>query len=135
MSEAPPAERKFVDAAVRRIGWIILLLVPAGAAVAAVRWDWTMALAFTIGGLLAYANYRWIVALVDAMLRTQQPKPSRRTYVRLVLPFVLLAAVLYVIFSRSLLPVAGVFAGLFLVAVGVLIEGVYEIALGQGSRT
>ena len=77
MSEAPPAERKFVDAAVRRIGWIILLLVPAGAAVAAVRWDWTMALAFTIGGLLAYANYRWIVDRKSTRLNSSHIQKSR----------------------------------------------------------
>lgn len=134
MSEAPTAERQFVDAAVRRIGWIILLLVPAGASLAAARWGWTMALAFAVGGLLAYANYRWIVGLVDAMLHTQKAKPTGRTYARLLLPFVLLAAVLYVIFSRSLLPLSGVFAGLFLLAAGVLVEGVYEIALARRSK-
>jgi len=114
----------------RRVGRIILLSVPLGAALVAWRWDATMSLAFGFGGLLAYANYRWIVAIVDALLRAQRAKLPRGTTVKLLLPLVLLAAVLYVIFSRSLLPAAGVFAGLFLLVVGVLVEGVYEIARG-----
>ena len=134
MSEAPTADRRFVNAAVRRIGWIILALVPVGAVVAAVYWGWRMALAFALGGLLAYVNYRWIVGLVDAMLGARQTRPGARTYTRLLLPLALLAAVLYVIFSRSLLPLAGVFAGLFLLGVGVLVEGAYEILLGRGSK-
>ncbi len=134
MSKAPTADRQFVNAAVRRIGWIILALVPAGAAVAAVYWGWRMAVAFALGGLLAYVNYRWIVGLVDAMLGARQARPGARTYTRLLLPLALLAVVLYVIFSRSLLPLAGVFAGLFLLGVGVLVEGAYEILLGQGSK-
>lgn len=134
MSGAPTADRQFVNAAVRRIGWIILALVPAGAAVAVVYWGWRMALAFALGGLLAYVNYRWIVGLVDAMLGARQTRPGARTYARLLLPLALLAAVLYVIFSRSLLPLAGVFAGLFLLGVGVLVEGAYEILLGRGSK-
>lgn len=134
MSEAPTADRAFVNAAVRRIGWIILALVPVGAATAAVYWGWRMALAFALGGLLAYVNYRWIVGLVDAMLGARQARPGARTYTRLLLPLALLAAVLYVIFSRSLLPLAGVFAGLFLLGVGVLVEGAYEILLGRGSK-
>ncbi|HXE74376.1 MAG TPA: ATP synthase subunit I [Candidatus Xenobia bacterium] len=134
MSQAPPAGREFVEKAVRRIGWIILGLVPVGAAIAAARWGWPMALAFAVGGLLAYANYRWIVAVVDAMLGAQKAKPSPRIYARLLLPIVLLVAALYAIVSRSLLPLPGFFAGLFLLAAGVLLEGLYEIALGQRSK-
>ena len=134
MSEAPPASREFVEKAVRRIGWIILILVPVGAAIAAARWGWAMALGFTVGGLLAYANYRWIVAVVDAMLGAQKAKPSPRIYGRLLLPIVLLLAALYAIVSRSLLPLSWFFAGLFLLAAGVLLEGLYEIVLGRGSK-
>lgn len=130
MTEVPPAERAFLAGAERRVGRIILLLVPVGAALVAWQWGTLMALAFAFGGVLAYANYRWIVAVVDALLRAQRTKLPRGTTLKLLLPLALLAALLYVIFSRSLLPAAGVFAGLFLLVVGVLLEGVYEVALG-----
>ncbi|MCI0355164.1 MAG: hypothetical protein L0099_09010 [Acidobacteria bacterium] len=130
MSEAPAAERKFVDAAVRRIGHLILVLILPGAVMAAWWWDWAMAGAFALGGLLAYANYRWIVSIVDAMLAAGKAKVTKRTYVKLLLPLVLLAALVYVIFSRSLLPVTGILAGFFLLVVAVMLEALYEVARG-----
>jgi hypothetical protein len=130
MSEVPAAERKFVDAAVRRIGRMILVLIVPGAAVATWRWGWLMAGAFALGGLLAYANYRWIVSIADALLAAGKAKPPKRAYIKLLLPLVLLAALVYVIFSRSLLPVAGILAGFFLLVVAVMLEGAYEVIGG-----
>jgi hypothetical protein len=49
--------------------------------------------------------------------------------VKLFLPLALLVGLLYVIFSRSWLSVAGVLAGLFLMVVGVLVEAAYELFL------
>lgn len=129
MNDLPQAERELLEGAVRRPGLIILALIPVGAAVAAWRWSGSVAVAFACGGVLAYLNYRWIVAAVDALVRTQPAKLSRRTYLRLFLPLILLAAGLYAIFSRSWLSVGGVVGGLFLLVVGVLAELVYEILL------
>lgn len=130
MSEVPAAERKFVDAAVRRIGYLILVPILPGAAVAAWQWDWPMAAAFALGGALAYANYRWIVSIVDAMLAAGKAKVPARAYAKLLLPLVLLAALVYVIFSRSLFPVTGILAGFFLLVVAVMLEALYEVARG-----
>jgi len=131
MTETQAVGRKFVDAAVRRIGLLILVLVFPGAAIAAWRWGWEMAAAFALGGALAYANYRWIVSIVDAMLAAGKARVSKRAYVKLLLPLVLLAALVYVIFSRSLLPVTGILAGFFLLVVAVMLEALYEVARGQ----
>jgi len=130
MSEVPAAERKFVDAAISRIGHMILALILPGAAVAAWRRGWLMGGAFALGGLLAYANYRWIVSIVDALLAAGKAKPPKRAYVKLLLPLGLLVALVYVIFSRSLLPVTGILAGFFLLVVAVMLEGLYEVARG-----
>lgn len=132
MNETRAADKKLVDAAIRRVGHLILALIVPGAAVAAWRWDWTMAAAFALGGALAYANYRWIVSIVDAMLAAGKAKVPRRAYFKLLLPLVLLAALVYVIFSRSLLPVTGILAGFFLLVAAVMLEAVYEVARGQG---
>lgn len=127
MSEVPQAEQELLAGAERRLGRIILLLVPVGTAIVAWRWDAKMAVAFAFGGVLAYLNYCWMVAVVDALLRAQQSGVPRRTYFKLFLPLGLLVAVLYVIFARSLLPVVGVLSGLFLLVAGVLAEAVYEV--------
>jgi len=130
VTETQSAGRKIVDAAVRRIGHIIVVLVLPGAAVAAWRWGWAMAAAVALGGALAYANYRWIVSIVDAMLAAGKAKPPKRAYAKLLLPLVLLAALVYVIFSRSLLPVTGILAGFFLLVIAVMLEALYEVVRG-----
>lgn len=129
MNELPQAEREILEGAVRRPGLFIVALIPIGTAVAVWRWGGAMGVAFACGGVLAYLNYRWIVAVVDTLIRTQPAKVSRRTYVRLFLPLVLLAVALYAILSRSWLSVGGFLGGLFLLVVGVLMELVYEMIL------
>ncbi len=129
MTEIPPRELELLAGAERRLGRTILFLVPVGTAVAAWRWDARMALAFAFGGALAYLNYRWIVAVVDTLMRAQSARIPRRTYAKLFLPIVLLVLFLYVIFSRSLLSLAGVVAGLLLLVAAVFVEALYEIGL------
>jgi len=130
MSEVPQAERELLAGAERRLGSFILLLVPPGTVVAAWQWGGGTAAAFAFGGVLAYLNYRWIVAVVDTLVRAQKAEVPRRTYVKLFVPLALLVALLYVIFSRSWVSVAGVLAGLFLMVAGVLLEAAYELFLG-----
>jgi len=129
MSEIPQAERELLAGAERRLGFFILLLVPVGTALATWQWGGGMAAAFAFGGVLAYLNYRWIVTVVDTLVRGQKAEVARRTYVKLFLPLALLVGLLYVIFSRSWLSVAGVLAGLFLLVAGVLLEAAYELFL------
>jgi len=130
MSEVPQGERELLAGAERRLGLFILSLVPLGTVVAGWRWGGGMALAFAFGGVLAYLNYRWIVAIVNTLMRAQRAAVPRRTYAKLFLPLALFVALLYVIFSRAWLSVAGVLAGLFLMVAGVLMEAVYELFVG-----
>lgn len=130
MTEVSQAEREFLASAERRLGRMILLLVPLGTTVAAWFYGASGALAFAVGGVLAYLNYRWIVAVVDTLVRAQKAEVPRRTYMKLFLPLALLVAILYVIFSRLWLSVAGVLAGLSLLVVGVLLEALYQLFLG-----
>lgn len=127
MNEVPPAEREFLAGAERRLGHILLLLIPLGTLFAVWRGGWPMAGAFAVGGVLAYLNYRWIVAVVDTLLRAQQARIPRRTYLKVFLPLILLAGGLYAIFSRSLLSFTGVLGGLLLLVAAVVVEAVYEL--------
>jgi small-conductance mechanosensitive channel len=129
MSELPRAERELLAGAERRVGRFVLLLVPVGTAVTAWQWGGAAAAAFALGGVLAYLNYRWIVAVVDTLVRARKAEVPRRSYLKLFLPVVLLVVILYVIFSGSWLSPVGVLAGLFLLAVGIFLEGIYEILL------
>jgi hypothetical protein len=130
--EIDPAEQRLLAGAEQRMGSYILVLLPVGAGAAGWHWGGAMAAAFALGGGLAYLNYRWIVAVVDALVRAQKSEVPKRTYAKLFLPLVLLVVVLYVIFSRSWLSVAGVLAGLSLLVLSVLIELVYEIVVSPG---
>ncbi len=130
MSEVPQAEQALLAGAVRRIGSLILWLVPIGSAAAAWYGGGALAGAFAFGGLLAYLNYRWVVAVVDVLVQAQRRGVPRRAYLKLFLPLALLAGVLYAIFSLSMLSGAGVLAGLSLLVIAVMLEGVYQIILG-----
>jgi hypothetical protein len=130
MSELPPAEQALVAGAERRVGVIILALIPVGTA-GAYGWSGTpLAVAFAVGGALAYLNFSWLAAVAGAMLPAEPGRVSWRGYAKLILPLVLLVVVLYVIVSRSWLPVVGVLAGLFLLVVAILVEAVYELVVG-----
>ncbi len=129
MSELPQAERELLVRAERRLGWFILGLTPVGTAVAAWNWSVGVGVAFAFGGGLAYLNYRWIVALVDSLVHAQQVRPTTRTYLKLFVPVVLLALLLYVIFSRSLLSLAGVVGGMLLLVAAVFLEAIFQVVL------
>lgn len=127
--EVDPAEQRLLAGAERRMGVYILLLLPVGLGLAGWGWGWMMAAAFAFGGVLAHLNYRWIVAVVDTLVRAQKAEVPKRTYVKLFLPLLLLVAALYAIFAHSWLSVAGVLAGLSLLVISVLLELAYEIVV------
>lgn len=135
MSEVPQAERELLANAERRIARLLVLLTPAGTAVAAWQWGAKTGAAFALGGGLAYLNYRWVVAIVDGLMQAQQGSVPRRTYLKLLLPLLLLGGLLYVIFVRSWLPPVGVLSGLLLLVAAVLLEAAYQIvvAVRQGT--
>ncbi len=62
-------------------------------------------------------------------MRAQQVRPTTRTYLKLFVPVVLLALLLYVIFSRSLLSLAGVVGGLLLLVAAVFLEAIFQVVL------
>jgi hypothetical protein len=129
-TEVPPAEKRLLAGAERRVGWFILGLIPVGAAVAFWQWGGETAGAFALGGGLAYANYRWIVSVVDALVRAQKDRPRARDYAKLFIPVVLLGVLLYGIFTVSWLSAVGVMSGVLLLVPAIFLETVYQILLG-----
>jgi hypothetical protein len=120
-----------------------LVLGGAGAAFAAVRWGWRPGAGVALGAALTWLNFRWLKQGVGALVSistsqagSDQPRVSRSVYLKFFGRFALLLLVVYVILSRSLLPVAAVLCGLFALVAAVMIELLFELARGRrGTET
>ncbi|MCL6565722.1 MAG: ATP synthase subunit I [Acidobacteriia bacterium] len=117
----------FYRVAERQIELWTLRVGAVAAVVAGLGWSWAAAGGVLLGAALAWLNFRWLKQAVAALEHVSVAQTHgdivripRRTYVKFFGRYVLLLAVLYVIFSRSWLPVGAVFAGLFALVAAVL---------------
>ncbi len=133
----------FYRAAERRIEWLTLALGAAGAVFAALRWDWRAGAGVALGALLTWLNFRWLKQGVGALVTvstvqagSEHARVPRSVYLKFFGRFALLLLVVYVILSRSLLPVAAVLGGLFAVVAAVMLELLFELVRGKrGTET
>lgn len=102
----------------------------AGTAVCAMVGEWRAAAGFALGAGLGILGYFWLHETAVALLGAGTPKGSRSLGAKLVLRYLLMAAVIYfgqrtgrmpvlAIFSGLLVPGAGVFA----VSIGLIRDG------------
>jgi hypothetical protein len=131
------ATDSFYRAAERRIEWLTLVLGLSAAAFAAARWGWPWGAGVLCGAGLTWINFQWLKQGVDTLVEVsttdegaEQAHVPKRVYVKSFSRFALLLIVVYVILSRSWLPVAAVLAGLFVVIGAVLAELIFELARG-----
>jgi hypothetical protein len=130
-------------AAEHRIEWMTLAFGLAGAAFTLLRWGGRPGAGVALGAALAWLNFRWLKQGVTAFVKvsTAQANSARvrvpvSVYAKFFGRFALLLVVVYVILSRSWLPVAAVVGGLFAVVVAVMIELMWELArTGRGTET
>jgi hypothetical protein len=127
----------FGSAALRRIEWLTLALGGAGAAWAGWRWGWRGSAGLAVGATLSWVNFRWLKGSVQAFGRaataqagSQDVRVPTSAYIKFFGRFALLLGILYVILTRSWLPVIPVLAGLFAAAAGVVLALVYELVAG-----
>ena len=127
----------FGSAALRRVEWLTLALGGAGAAWAGWRWGWRGSAGLAIGAALSWVNFRWLKGSVQAFGRAATAQAGSRNvrvpasaYIRFFGRFALLLGILYVILTRSWLPVIPVLAGLFAAAAAVVLALVYELVSG-----
>jgi ATP synthase I chain len=125
----------FYRAAERRVEWLTLALGIGGAVLAAIYWGWRAGAGVALGASLTWINFRWLKQGVGTLVEvstvqtgSQQARVSRMTYVKFFGRFALLLLGLYVILSRSLLPVAAVLAGLFAAVAAVMLELLFELS-------
>lgn len=130
-------------AAEHRIEWMTLAFGLAGAALTLLRWGWRPGAGVALGAALAWLNFRWlkqgvtaIVKVSTAQRNSEHARVPVSIYVKFFGRFALLLVVVYVILSRSLLPVAAVVGGLFAVVAAVMIELLWELLhTGRGTET
>jgi hypothetical protein len=130
-------------AAEHRIEWMTLALGLAGASFVLVRWGWRPGAGVALGAALAWLNFRWLKQGVTALVKistaqadSEHAQVPLSIYAKFFGRFALLLVVVYVILSRSLLPVAAVLGGLFAVVAAVMIELMWELVRGKhGTET
>ncbi len=126
-----------------RIEWMTLAFGLAGAAFTMARWGWRPGAGVALGAALAWLNFRWLKQGVSALVKVSTAQAGSEharvpvsVYAKFFGRFALLLAVVYVILSRSLLPVAAVLGGLFAVVAAVMIELMWELVRGRhGTET
>ena len=130
----------FGTAALRRIEWLTLVLGGTGAAWAGWRWGWRGSAGVAIGAGISWINFRWLKGSVQAFGAAATAQSGSQTvrvpvtaYFKFFGRFALLLGVLYVILSRSWLPVVPVLAGIFAAPAAVVLALVYEL-LSSGVR-
>lgn len=133
----------FYAAAEQRIERLTLWLGLAGAVFAFLRWGWQSGVGLALGAALTWVNFRWLkqgiatlVKISTAQASQERVRVPRVIYAKFFGRFALLLIVVYVILSRSLLPVPAVVAGLFAVVAAVMAELVWELVTGRrGTET
>ena len=128
------AAEPFGTAALRRIEWLTLVLGGAGAAWGGWRWGWRGSAAVALGAGISWINFRWLKSSVQAFgtaataqAGSQQVRVPVLAYAKFFGRFALLLGALYVILSRSWLPVVPVLAGIFAAPAAVVVALVYEL--------
>jgi hypothetical protein len=133
----------FYGAAERRIEWLTLALGLAGALFAAVKWGGRTGAGVAAGAVLTWLNFRLLQGGVGTLVKVSTAQAGSEharvpfsVYAKFFGGFALLLLVVYVILSRSLLPVAAVLGGLFAVVAAVMIELLFELVTGKrGTET
>jgi len=121
-------------AAEHRIEWMTIAFGLVGAVFVLLRWGWRPGAGVALGAALAWLNFRWLkqgvtalVKLSTAQANSEHARVPVSVYAKFFGRFALLLVVVYVILSRSWLPVAAVLGGLFAVVAAVMIELMWEL--------
>ncbi|HTQ55820.1 MAG TPA: ATP synthase subunit I [Bryobacteraceae bacterium] len=120
-------EQAHYDAALGRITVAILVLVAAGSLFCGFWRGWTWGLGFLLGAAASHLNFRWLQRIVEALGPAPRVKLSGRFAVVMGLRYLALAAGAYVIVNFTSLSLPAALAGLFVPALAVILEIVFEL--------
>jgi len=128
-----------IEAVYERLNFSIFVLLLAGLLTFFSFREWKMTGGFLIGGVIGVFNFlvlkRTVTAVGEVVVEGKATPSVKRQVVKFFFRYVLLAAVLYVIFKSSAVSVYGLFMGLFLPVGAILIEAVYELYGALRHRT
>lgn len=128
-----------IEAVYQRLNFSLGLLLAAGVLTFLSLRDWKMAVGFLLGGLIGVFNFvvlkRTVAAVGEVVAKGRATRSVKRQVFKFFFRYLLLAAVLYVIFKSSAVSVYGLFIGLFLPVGAILIEAIYEFYSALRHRT
>lgn len=112
----------------RRLLWIMAAVGLGGAIAGAVFGSWRFGLGVFVGTALAFANYFWLKSSLRKIFAVaasgERPRMLAAKYF---LRYIVLAAVVAVIYAADLLPIVGVILGLGAFGFAVVIDGMIRI--------
>src|ERR1700746_1055902 len=133
------AQNDSIEAVYQRLNFSLGLLLAAGVLTFLSLRDWKMSLGFLLGGLIGVFNFvvlkRTVAAVGQVVAEGRATRSVKRQVFKFFFRYLLLAAVLYVIFKSSAVSVYGLFIGLFLPVGAILIEAIYELYSALRHRT
>jgi hypothetical protein len=135
----------FYAAAERRVERLTAIIGLAGAVLALALAGWLWAAGVALGAGITWLNFRWLKVGVNALVKASVTQANAErvripssVYVKFFGRYALLLGVVYVILSRSVLPITALIGGLFAAVAAVVAEVLWELVtgkLGAESRT
>lgn len=123
-------EDDFMEQAVARIYRWMVYISAASFAAGFLLGSWRVAVAFLLGAVASFLNFRWLEKLVDALSgsRLGETRPRwGRFAVILGLRYLLLCLGAYVILKYTTLSLPAALAGLFISVAAVIVEIFFEL--------
>ena len=118
----------------RRIAWLTLIVGAMASVGAWFLYSFRVGAGVLIGAFLAWINFRWLERAMDSIARAstaQAGSPQARvpvvSYLGMIGRYTLIAAVVYVIFSRLQIPVLSMLVGLCALGVAAMFASVWEV--------
>ena len=124
----PQFSEQFASHALQRISRLTLIFSMLGAASFWIALGWKAGGSFILGALIAVINFQWLQSSVQKVITAFLSGAGKRPRIwhKLLLRYVLLAAVVYVIFKGYSLHIPAFLTGLLLPVLACMCEAIYE---------
>jgi hypothetical protein len=121
----------FYARALHRIRRFIVFWIVVGGAASFLWRGWRGGIAFLLGSLASYLNFRWLKQLVDALGPAPTRRPTARFAILMGLRYLLLGLGGYVIVTFTQLNLLTALAGLFVSVAAVILEILFELTYAR----